>query len=234
VPPMRGGAPVRVISPGRVGAPVGVNRFVGAPTGVRSVGVTTSGRFIVSNRFPSNNFHHHHSHVFFGGCFGFPCASPFLFSSAFAFGPGFGWGWGVPYAPYYYPDTSYYPYEPNYNAAPPAASTDNSAEVQLAMEIQRLSDEIEDRKKEQQSPASQAPGSVTMSVQPPATATTFVFRDGHRISAMNYAIAGQTLWIFSENMAKKVSLEDLDRAATEQVNAANGIYLYLPKATSPQ
>src|SRR5262245_55963320 len=132
--PMRGGAPVRVISPGRTGAPVGVNRFVGAPVGVnRTVGVTRvspSGGFFVNNRFPGHfhngGFHHGHSHVFFRGCFGFPCNNPFLFNSAFGFGfgTGFGWGWGVPYAPYYYPDSSYYPYEPNYAAAPAQTSAD--------------------------------------------------------------------------------------------------------------
>jgi hypothetical protein len=204
--------------------------------------VSPSGAFFVTNRFPGHfhngGFHHGHSHVFFRGCFGFPCTSPFLFNSAFGFGfgTGFGWGWGVPYAPYYYPDSSYYPYEPNYAAAPAQTSTDNGTDVQLAMEIQRLTDEIEDLKKAQttERASNQPPGSVTMSVQPPTTATTFVFRDGHRVSAINYAIAGQTLWIFSENMAKKVSLDDLDRAATEQVNAANGIYLYLPKTKTPQ
>jgi hypothetical protein len=229
----------RVGAPVRAGAPVGsVNRFAGAPVGVtRTVGVTRvspSGAVIVTNRF--HGFHHGHNHVFFRSCFGFPCTSPFLFSTGFGFGTGFGWGWGAPYAPYYYPDSSYYPYEPNY-AAPPATSGDNSADVQLAMEVQRLSDEIEDLRKEQgqsqERASNQPPGTVSMSVQPPTTATTFVFRDGHRVSAINYAIAGQTLWIFSENMAKKVSLDDLDHAATEQVNAANGIYLYLPKATSP-
>jgi hypothetical protein len=200
--------------------------------------VSSSGRVIFVNRFPHNHFHN--GHVFFRGCFGaFPCANPFFFGSGFGFGTGFGFGFGSPFVPYYYADTSYYPpypsYPPDYYAAPPSAGADNgnATDVQLAMEIQKLSDEIEDLKSEQNRGSNQPGGSVSMSVQPPATATTFVFRDGHRVSATNYAIAGQTLWIFSENMAKKVALAELDLAATEQVNAANGIYLYLPKPGTP-
>ncbi len=60
------------------------------------------------------------------------------------------------------------------------------------------------------------------------SATIFVFSDGHRISAKSYAIAGQTLWIFSEQSARKYQLADLDAAATEQANAANGVEFHVP------
>jgi hypothetical protein len=63
----------------------------------------------------------------------------------------------------------------------------------------------------------------------PAAATTFVFHDGRRIGAQNYAIAGQTLWIFNEHTARKISLVDLDVAATEKANGANGIEFHLPE-----
>jgi hypothetical protein len=240
---------------GPVGAPRAPMGSVGAPrmnpgfgpragpvgTVNRSVGVTTvapSGRIFVHSSFPGHRFHN--SNVFFRGCFGaFPCGNrfffgdPFFFGSGFGFGTGFGFGFGAPYVPYYYPDTSYYPPypPPNYNAAPPS---DNSADIQLAMEIQKLSDEIEELRNEQSRERSANQPPASLAPQPPATATTFVFRDGHRISAINYAIAGQTLWIFSEHAAQKVALDDLDRAATEQVNAANGIYLYLPKPAPPR
>jgi hypothetical protein len=65
-------------------------------------------------------------------------------------------------------------------------------------------------------------------VLPPAPAL-FVFRDGRRVSAKNYAIAGQTLWVLDEHNARKYQVSDLDRDATEQANAPNGIELRLPK-----
>jgi hypothetical protein len=68
-----------------------------------------------------------------------------------------------------------------------------------------------------------------MSAVSPAASTTFVFRDGRRVTAENYAIAGQTLWILNEHTAKKFAMSDLDQAATEQVNAANGVELHLPQ-----
>lgn len=111
--------------------------------------------------------------------------------------------------------------------APVVAGNDQSSDTQLAVEVQRLSDEVEYMRQEQSRQAARQPGS-SLSAQSPAASTTFIFRDGQRIVAKNYAIAGQTLWIFNERVAKKFSLADLDRAATEQVNGANGIDLHLP------
>ncbi|MGE5323181.1 MAG: hypothetical protein ACM3SW_09980 [Actinomycetota bacterium] len=110
--------------------------------------------------------------------------------------------------------------------------SDNSADVQLAMQIQQLSDEIADLRGEQalqrlQNRPAPPPG-TSMSVVPPAASTTFVFHNGQRLTAQNYAITGQTLWILSEHAAKKYSLADLDKSATDQVNAANGVELHLP------
>ncbi len=109
------------------------------------------------------------------------------------------------------------------------SDTGNANDVQLAMQLQRLSDEIESMREQQsrQAAAAQAQG-ASLSARQPAPATTFVFRDGHRLVTQNYAIAGQTLWILSEHMARKVALADLDLAATEQLNAEKGIDLHIP------
>lgn len=186
--------------------------------------------------FPCNNgffhngfFHHHHNHFFFG--------SPF-FGAGFGFGnPFFGFPFfGASYIPgFSYPyDYSYPPPEPQQQ--PVAVESPASAsDVQLAMQMQRLSDEISDLRGEQalqrmQNRPAPPPG-TSMSVVPPAASTTFVFRDGSRVSAQNYAITGQTLWVLSEHTAKKFPLANLDRAATEQVNAASGVELHLPEFT---
>jgi len=205
----------------------------GGLVGVRTV---APGHVVFSTtRFP-NRFHH--GHVFFNNgrffnCgFGFPCNNGFFFGNPFFFGSGFGlgWPWWGGYIPGF--DADYYPpYSAGY--APQAqapATSDNSANVQLAVEMQRLSDEVEDLRNENRQAAAARPPGGSWSTQEPGAAASFVFRDGRHITSQNYAIAGQTLWIFSEHTAHKYSLADLDRAATDQVNAANGVELHLPEA----
>lgn len=235
--------------PGRV--------FIGRPgvptrgfgPGISSRGFVTSRRFVSSGRsirtfgsrhavifsndcffFPCFNgfFHHHHNHFFFG--------NPFFFGAGFGFGsPFFGSGFfGNPFWSSYIPgfDYPYNYYPPPAQQQPVAAEAPTSgADIELAREVQRLSDEIEDLREEQsraREPRQPLTPGSSLSAMPPAVATTFVFRDGRRVTAQNYAIAGETLWIVNENVAKKHSLADLDRAATEQVNAANGVEVHLP------
>jgi hypothetical protein len=182
--------------------------------------------------------------IFFShDCFTFPCfnnglffgfGNPFLFGNfgfgnPFLFGGGFG-GWGASYIPGFdYP----YGYYSQPQQQPVAVQSDNTANQQLALEVQRLSDEISDLRGEQamqrmQSRQAPPPG-TSMSVVNPAASTTFVFRDGRRVTAQNYAISGQTLWVLSEHAAKKFALADLDRAATEQVNSAAGVEVHIPE-----
>ena len=59
--------------------------------------------------------------------------------------------------------------------------------------------------------------------EPPAPPTELIFRDGHQTDIHNYAVVGQTLWIFSEERARKVPLADLDLDATRQANEARGV-----------
>jgi hypothetical protein len=191
------------------------------------------GRF--HSRFFRHNFRFHNG--FFGAnCFGFgfgfgnPFCGSFI-SSGFIFAdPFFGLGYGL--GGYGY--GSAYPYPPpDYYQSQAAPSNDNN-EVALTAEIQRLSDEIQDlrdeRKRDEQTrerpPASSG---ETLSAVPPSANTIFVLRDGRRITAKNYAISGQTLWILNENTARKTPLSDIDRVATEQANAANGIEIHLPE-----
>jgi hypothetical protein len=186
------------------------------------------------HRFHSGFFHHHfrfNNGFFRANCFGFGfgfgnpfcgsfISSGFLFVDPF-FGLGDGYGAGYPYPP------------PDYYPSQPATSNDNN-EVALTAEIQRLSDEIQDlrdeRKRDQQTqerpPASSG---ATLSAVPPSANTIFVLRDGRRITAKNYAISGQTLWILNENTARKTPLSDIDTAATEKANAENGIEIHLPE-----
>lgn len=202
--------------------------------------------FAPSNRFSSRNFassrhvfinrrfgfrRFHHRFGFFDGCFG--CFSPFLFSGGFFLGspfysyPGF-------YGDYYGDNYGYNPPAPQ----PVVVNADNGNSVELASEVQQLTDEVADLRSEEDrrynEDRARASSGATLSAKEPAVATVFVFRDGHRISAKNYAIAGQTLWIFNEQSARKYQLTELDAQATEQVNAANGVEFHLPASATKQ
>lgn len=193
---------------------------------------TFSSRPFVSNRhvfinrpFGFRRFHHRFG--FFDSCFG--CASPFFFGGGLFLGSPF-----FPYYPGFYGDY----YGDGYGGyGPPApqpvvVNSDNGNSVELAAEVQHLTDEVEDLRSEENrryyEDRGRAGSGATLSAKEPAIATIFVFNDGHRISAKNYAIAGQTLWIFSEQAAHKYQLSDLDASATEQVNAANGLEFHVP------
>jgi hypothetical protein len=198
-------------------------------------------------------FHNHfHNNIFFHGCFGFPCGSPFFFGTGFGAGFFFGspfFGFGSPFfggpflgAPYY-PSYPYYPGDYGYGPPPPqsqpvAVSSDNGTNTQLAVEVQRLSDEVADLRDEEarrysQERAAAANSGASITAKEP-TVTVFVFRDGKRITAQSYAIAGQTLWIFDEHAAHKFQIAELDGQATEKANAANGVEIHVPAAPAKQ
>src|SRR5215472_3314748 len=193
--PAFGGAPAVVRGPafaprGPVGAPRAA--FVaGRPTGTRFV--TPSGHVFFTTA-PFGHFNHfHHHHFFISSCFGFPC-----FNNPFFFGSNFGFGFGSPFWSYPYYGGGYYPSD--YTSAQPqqAVSSDNSNQVELAREVQQLSDQIEElryeegRRAEQQKAPPPSSSGISMSARTPAIATTFVMRDGSHVVAQNYALTGQT------------------------------------------
>ncbi len=73
-----------------------------------------------------------------------------------------------------------------------------------------------------------APVSAVPATDETTPLTVLVFQDGHRTEARNYAIVGQTLWIYTEQDSKKVPLADLDVAATKSANADRGIAFQVP------
>lgn len=174
--------------------------------------------------FGFRHFHNHHF-GFFNGCFG---CSPFFFGGGLFLGPPF-----YPYYPGFYGDY----FGDNYGYGPPApqpvvVNSDNGNSAELAAQVQQLTDEVSDLRSEENrrynDDRARASSGATLSAKEPAVSTVFVFRDGNRISAKSYAIAGQTLWIFSEQSARKYQVADLDAPATEQANASNGVEFHVP------
>ncbi|MFB3915421.1 MAG: hypothetical protein ACE14M_01740 [Terriglobales bacterium] len=144
-------------------------------------------------------------------------------------------GFGLPYG--------YYGYYPGYYAAYPMFSdtyADANADVyaqqsyMLQQEVSRLSDEVQ-RLREQQAELRSAPPPAPS--QPPqaqpqtkAPPTKLVFRDGKTLEVQNYAIAGQTMWVFSEQRARKIPLSQLDIPATQKANEQRGVPFQVPSA----
>ena len=65
--------------------------------------------------------------------------------------------------------------------------------------------------------------------KPLEPATALVFRDRHVLEVRNYAIAGGTLWVFTEQQSKKIPLAELDLNATAKMNDARGVDFQVPK-----
>jgi hypothetical protein len=208
----------------------GFSSFAPSNRAFSSRSFSSRGHVFVNRPFVNRpfGFRHFHNHFgFFNGCFG--CFSPFLFSGGFFLGSPFYSSPGF-YGDYYGDGYGYSPPAPQ----PVVVNTDNGNSAELAAQVQQLTDEVSGLRSEENrryyDDRAKASSGATLSATEPAAATIFVFTDGHRISAKSYAIAGQTLWIFSEQSARKYPLTELDAVATEQANAANGVEFHLPAA----
>ncbi len=179
---------------------------------------------------------------FFHGAFG----QPFFFGNRFRFRQhhhlffsSFGWPYGFGgYSSGYYP---YYPYYPPLMGSyePPANEYNQQnypVQYQLQQEVSRLSDEVE-RLREEDLESRSAPPAPVAPAQPEASSkaappppTTLVFRDGKIQEVQNYAIVGNTLWIFNERQARKVPLAELDIPATKKSNEERDVPFQMPLA----
>lgn len=175
------------------------------------------GSFHSSNRFgtgfhrpffPGGRFHHRNRFFFNGGF-------PFFAYSGF---------YGYPYDYGYYSgpvaDYSYQSYD-SYNAF-------YDQQRRTEDRLDRLEDRI-DRMRDQDQYRAEA-----RVPRPPRDeaiqSRVLVFRDKHTEEVQNYGIAGQTLWIFTEQRARKIPLSDLDLSATAKANEQRGLDFQLPPA----
>jgi len=109
-------------------------------------------------------------------------------------------------------------------AYPPPDNSSASIAYEQQREIDRLNDEVV-RLRAERTPANPAP-------EPPATQiraeTVLVFRDRRSEEIRNYAIAGETLWVFTQQRARKIPIAELDVPATTKANEDRGIDFRLP------
>ena len=61
----------------------------------------------------------------------------------------------------------------------------------------------------------------------PVDPTVLVFRDGHKQEVTNYAIVGQTVYVFDKR-TQKIAITDLDVAATIKLNDDRGVEFHMP------
>ena len=131
-----------------------------------------------------------------------------------------GAGWSGAY--YSYPDQSYPVY-----VSPPPDNSNAYVDYNQQQEINQLNDEVARLRAEQQS------GVARQVPQPPPQAqvrgeTVLVFRDRHTEEIQNYAVVGKTLWVFTEQRARKIPIAELNVPATTKANEARGIDFRLP------
>jgi hypothetical protein len=188
-------------------------------------GVTRPGRLVRRPGFARwDGFRHHRFHIFFGSaCFNGAFFDPFL-CRQFLFGNRFFFAQPV-FLPY-----PVYTYSPYYQVAEQNPATTVDQEAGLASEIDRLREEIERLRDEERSreEARQPASQPRPSAEEKTASTILVFRDGHRSEIQNYAIVDQTLWLLTEQRARKVSMSDLDVEATKKLNADRGVEFRTP------
>jgi hypothetical protein len=146
----------------------------------------------------------------------------------------------------YYADPGYYGYgytsSADYDSAPPPtpAAYMNQGGMQqgqvqpdqvqqnqidrLQDQVDRLRDERDIRYVPRPPTASRSEASVERQA-----ATVLVFHDKHTQEVRNYAVVGQTVWIFNEQRATKLPLSSLDLPATTRANEDRGIDFRVPE-----
>jgi hypothetical protein len=165
------------------------------------------------------------------------------------FYPGFNsWLNTYPVSPIVSPYSDYYPYggspispEPYYpsESAPfpnPTSSGEENVDY-LNNQIQRLTDEVQRLEDALYATSTTVPTPTPETApvvepaapQRPAIPTIMIFTDGRRLESQGYAIAGEMLWVFTENGGSQTfPLSELNVAATRSENSKRGIQFRVP------
>lgn len=169
--------------------------------------------------------------VRFGTFGGF--GSPFFFPGRFHHHPRFFFGASFFFPGYYWPYYSYYtyPYPVTYSSPSYDYSTASSYELEMTRELDRLTAEVQQlRELQQQQAYANAPANAPKAdnKQEANRPTVLVFRDKHIQEVQNYAIVGETLWVFNEQRATRIPIAQLDIPATTKLNEERGIEFRAP------
>src|SRR5271157_1358205 len=153
-------------------------------------------------------------------------------------GRGYGYGYGrggLSYAvPYYIPlDASGYGYDyvggPDLYSGPPTGPNDPI--LHMVVEQPGVRYPSSDPDLAQVPPAFARPAPQEQSAAreaKPNDPSVLVFRDGHQQEVANYAIMGQTVYVFDKR-TQKIALADLDVPATIKANDDRGLEFKIPQ-----
>jgi hypothetical protein len=161
--------------------------------------------------FSSPFFFHHHHHRFF---------RPWPYVVYYGY-PYYNDPWGS------YGDNSYSADYQNY-----LSSDYSSAYVERSREqaeIERLENEVHRLREERDTRESQPSSAAQPDAKDESQPTQLVFHDKRTEEVQNYAIVGQTFWVFSEQRARKIPLAELDIPATKKANDDRGVEFQLPE-----
>jgi hypothetical protein len=163
------------------------------------------------------------------------------YSHDIVFPPFFGYPSNYPFT-YFYPSL-WPPLDYEYQQASRIAHGDVDAEVAaqvkeyLASQVQALTDQVQSLRQQQAyrqyaqeavapprtEPPQQLLPRTEAGAQQKFPATVFIYRDGHEMEVRDYAVFGETLWVFNGQTARKFPLADFNLAASRQVNEEHGV-----------
>jgi hypothetical protein len=159
----------------------------------------------------------------FNNCWGIPCSN-------------YGWGWGYPWWGYYpwgWDDSSSYDDDYNQNLAVASEMNRQNLEEQRMLRQEQAEGDQDAYANRYDGPHrsynnSDANSQPEKKGSPMFADTVLVFRDKHQEEVENYAIVGDMLWNFAPGRTQKISLDDLDLAATKKANEDRGTTFRLP------
>jgi hypothetical protein len=212
--PRMGGGAVAMRPSGRMGAPVAAPPRIIVRGGFGVGHRPGFGVFFGPRRF-------HHRHIFF---------RPFPFFNPYPYYP-----YGLQ-SDFVYSNAATQPAD-DYSASQNAALSNEVSRLQAEMDVLR---EQQAEQAQRQQYALKTPTETPRplpSTRPrqeaPVPPTVLIYRDGRRVEVSNYAVVGQTLWIFSEERARKIALAALDLDATRQANKDRGVEFNVGPPPSP-
>jgi len=146
------------------------------------------------------------------------------------YGYGCGWGYGYPYLgggvdPYWWWDSDSSDDQDQHNQMGLA----NEMNQQSLAEPQMRQQGNQDSYGRYAPPAPREPERTEAAVP-----TVLIFRDQHQQEVENYAIVGQTVWLFAPQHNQKIPLTELDLSATTKANDDRGVDFRVPGANEGQ
>jgi hypothetical protein len=134
-------------------------------------------------------------------------------------------------------------YDPDWWDSGSSYDEDRAREIELANEMNQQS-LAEQRMRREQDQDLYARSDPPQHPDPPpqhaeertesTPATVLIFRDERKREVQNYAVVGQTLWVFEPQRTEKIPLSQLDIPATAKANDERGVDFHLSAAGEGQ